>query len=129
MFRKLLAMMLCVLLVLCVAGCDNNGEVETTHDHGAHATEPKNYPPLVMINGTLYMDNKIVAEGAQIDEAQIEGRITFTIKSTSKPSRDNEANYMKAHNAPYARWTDATYGEVYVIQYSGAWYILQPAKL
>ena len=129
MIRKLMAIALCVLLALSVVGCSKDASGDGQHDgHDHQTTAPKTYPPMVMINGTLYLDEKIEAKDATIGEAEIEGRIVFTIKSSNKPSRDNEANYVKAHNAPYARWNDPTYGEVYVIQYGGTWYVLRPAE-
>ena len=124
-------MMLCVWILVSVVGCSKE-KTETqpnNHEQGEHThqtTAPSVYPPMVMIDGKLYRDDKLEAKDAFIAESEIEGRITFTIKSSNKPSRNNEANYARAHNAPYARWVDATYGEVYVLQYGGKWYILLP---
>ena len=132
MIRKWIAVVLCAWILVGVAGCSKehkDTQVPTTQAQGGQenpTVAPVEYPPMVKIDGNVYRDWRLKAEGINIGESEILGRITFTIKNTSRPSRDNEANYARAHNAPYARWNDATYGEVYVIQYGGSWYILLP---
>ena len=110
-------MVLCVLLVMSFAGCADK-EPETT--------VAKHYPRTVMINGELWQDRNIDAGDITINESDYLGRIAHGVKTTAMPQRDNETNYVKAMNAPYAQWTDNTYGEVYVIFYSNAWHILVP---
>jgi len=117
MLRKIMLFLVCAVLGLSFVGCASQ-EPETTLAQIC--------PRSVMINGEIWQDWDIDAGQPGIVESEYSGRIVFGVKTTTMPTRDNETNYVKAMNAPYARWTDKTYGEVYVIYYSDSWHILLP---
>lgn len=117
MFRRITMLVLCVLLAMSFAGCA---------EEAPETTLSQTCPRSVMINGEIWQDWDIDAGDIMIGESDYLGRIVHGIKTTAMPQRDNETNYVKAMNAPYARWTDKTYGEVYVIYYSNSWHILLP---
>jgi len=91
-------------------------------------TLPNVCPPSVMINGKMYRDWSLqpLVEPKEIGEEEILGYITSIVSISTIPTKNDEANYPNALNAPYARWTHEEYGEVYVIKYGYGWHILLP---
>ena len=129
MFKRIcMIVMACALLAAFLAGCGSEPEVTTSPKE---TTESGICPPMVMIDGELYCDWTGWTGSdprISIEEDQILGYITSVVAITGLPTQNGEANYDNAMGAPYARWTDEEYGEVYVIKYGYGWHILTAAE-
>lgn len=130
--RKWILCVVCIILLISITGCDTEYESQGTKQSipsgSQEATIPDVCPPSVMIDGKMYRDWNLdpIIDPNAIREEEILGYITSVVAITTVPTKNDEANYGGAHNAPYARWTDETYGEVYVIKYGYGWHILVP---
>ena len=133
MKKSLLICCICLLFVILLCGCipkeAANAETTTNPEKSSYPDIPDGIcPPLVMIDGKLYCDwsLKPVIDPNAIGEEEILGYISTAVSSAKLPTKNGEANYGSLRDAPYARWTDETYGEVYVIKYGYGWHILVP---
>lgn len=105
-----------------------DGSQSSVTSSSSKETIPNICPLMVMIDGKLYHDRGYLRSDISIEDDDILGYITSIVSMTSLPKQNNEANYTKAENAPYARWNDNEYGEVYVIRYDNNWHVLLPAE-
>ena len=133
MNNLLAALVLMLLAVVLCVGCavaDFTGTEsqpsQTTQAMTDNGDISWSCPPTVMIDGQRYCDWGIKLPTISVEDEAILGYITSVVDISKLPVQDNEANYPNALNAPYARWTDEKYGEVYVIKYGYGWYILLP---
>lgn len=131
MFHRLLVSLLVVVL-LCT-GCGTGASTvpqdkESNHSSTIGAPPDGICPKSVMIEGKMYYDQGVLGEDVRVDEDQIMGYITSIVSINTMPQQNNEANYPEVKDAPYARWNDTEYGEVYVIRYDNNWHILLPAE-
>ena len=130
MIKKLSnAVAMFLLLALLLSACGAQAPSTTTVQRDTMPENPNWVcPPSLMIDGQMWRDWSLepLVDPNLIAEEQILGYITSTVSLTNMPTQNNEANYPAALHAPYARWMDEEYGQVYIIKYGYGWHILLP---
>ena len=83
------------------------------------ATSLNDRKPMLMIDGKLYLDTGIEANGLASPEA-VEGEILSTVAQTEKPNENGQSNYGAVGNPYYFD------GENVIVWINNKWFVFQP---
>ena len=91
--KKFISLVLALIMVLTIVGC---GVEETTTEK-----QLNDLIPMVMVNGTLYLDT---GKESPIKERKCgtpDGEITSSVDQTEKPTKDNQSNFGTGYKYQY----------------------------
>lgn len=83
-------------------------------------------PLMARIDGVDYILETTLDEDYTVDDSQITGYITSVVPITQGPTKDDEANFPAAQDAPYVRYSDDEYPDAILIPFGGYWNLFTP---
>lgn len=85
-----------------IVNCNWLGEVVVCGLEEAATDEPRDLIPMVMVNGTLYLDTGKESPIKQRKCGTPDGEITSSVEQTEKPTKDNQSNFGTGYEYQYS---------------------------
>jgi len=95
---------------------------------GEEAKNPNTWPLTIRVDGVNYYYKLNMAEDYTVEDSQITGYITSVVPITQGPTKDDEANFPAAQDAPYVRYSDDEYPDAFLSPFGGCWRLFVPSE-
>lgn len=120
--KKSILIIMAVMMVFMVA-CNKEATNTNTNTNKNTTTSEveSNYPPMVKVDGTTYVDTGY--ENAMVTCGTADGEIKTTVDGKSKPENDDESNFGKGYG--YQVWEDGYIN----VQIEGRWILFRDIEL
>lgn len=89
---------------------------------------PNTWPCMVRIDGVDYVYELDMEEDYMVDDSQVIGYITSVVPITQGPTKDDEANFPAALDAPYVRYSDDEYPDAVLVPFGECWHLFCPSE-
>lgn len=120
--KKSILIIMAVMMVFMVA-CNKEATNTNTNTNKNTTTSEveSNYPPMVKVDGTTYVDTGY--ENAMVTCGTADGEIKTTVDGKNKPENDDESNFGKGYG--YQVWEDGYIN----VQIEGRWILFRDIDL
>lgn len=118
--KKSILIIMAAMMVFMVA-CNKEATGTNTNKNTTTNEVESNYPPMVKVDGTTYVDTGY--ENAMVTCGTADGEIKTTVDGKSKPENDDESNFGKGYG--YQVWEDGYIN----VQIEGRWILFRDIEL
>ena len=118
--KKSILIIMAAMMVFMVA-CNKEATGTNTNKNTTTSEVESNYPPMIKVDGTTYVDTGY--ENAMVTCGTADGEIKTTVDGKNKPENDDESNFGKGYG--YQVWEDGYIN----VQIEGRWILFRDIDL
>lgn len=118
--KKSILIIMAAMMVFMVA-CNKEATGTNTNKNTTTSEVESNYPPMVKVDGTTYVDTEY--ENAMVTCGTADGEIKTTVDGKNKPENDDESNFGKGYG--YQVWEKGYIN----VEIEGRWILFRDVEL